>query len=277
MARAPRLLAFMTIGLAACGYSQQEWNAELDKYGHLSDQHKATQGELAQAKRSLEEERHKTEELMKQLEKAGWDIKELNKEIQASNTEMSKLHTTLDDLEKALAEYKVRAKQLEQIKSRFELLRKRLDELTKFGLAVTVRNNRVIITLPGDVLFDSGKDQLRPDGQEILKKVSGVIRSDPTLSGRSYQVAGHTDNKPLGGGKFGDNWGLSVMRARQVLLSLTAGEGALPRERWSAAGYADTDPVAPNDTAEGRQKNRRCELVILPSIDEMLDLKTISQ
>ncbi|HVW28760.1 MAG TPA: OmpA family protein, partial [Polyangiaceae bacterium] len=180
---------------------------------------------------------------------------------------------------KALEAYKERAKQLELIKERFEKLKAKLDTLTKLGLAVNVRHNRMVISLPGDVLFDSGRETLKQDGKDILAKVAGIIKADPQLLSRDYQVSGHTDNKPLARGPFKDNWGLSLMRAREVLVFLVDPDkgGGLPVDHWSAGGYADTDPIASNDTDEGRQKNRRCELVVLPSVEEMLDLKAITQ
>jgi chemotaxis protein MotB len=108
-------------------------------------------------------------------------------------------------------------------------------------------------------------------------KVAGIINADSSLKGRDYQVAGHTDNRPLAGGVFRDNWGLSLMRAREVLMYLVSEKGgALPLDRWSAAGFGDTDPIAPNETDEGRQKNRRCDLIVVPSVEEMLDLKAIT-
>jgi chemotaxis protein MotB len=134
----------------------------------------------------------------------------------------------------------------------------------------------MVISLPGDILFDTGKDTLRKDGQEILHKVAAVIRADRTLLERDYQVAGHTDNQPLQGGLFHDNWGLSLMRARTVLLYLVGKNGGLPRQRWSAAGFADTDPVAGNGTKDGQQRNRRCDLIVVPDADEMLDLKHLA-
>jgi chemotaxis protein MotB len=97
-------------------------------------------------------------------------------------------------------------------------------------------------------------------------------------------VAGHTDNKPLAGGRFHDNWGLSTMRAREVLVYLiTAREqkdpkkagGGLDATRLHAAGYGETDPVAKNDSDDGRQQNRRVELVLMPDVEEMLDLRSL--
>ena len=106
------------------------------------------------------------------------------------------------------------------------------------------------------------------------------MREDKELSAREFQVAGHTDSKPLAGGPFRDNWGLSAMRARSVLHLLTTSTedkgGGLDPRRWSAAGYGDTDPVATNETEEGRKRNRRVELVVQPNVEEMLNLNSLA-
>jgi chemotaxis protein MotB len=115
----------------------------------------------------------------------------------------------------------------------------------------------------------------------VLNSVADVIRKDAQLSARYFQIAGHTDNKPLAGGTFKDNWGLSAMRARQVLVYLISpiesknGGGGLDPNHLHAAGYGETDPIADNGTDEGRQSNRRVELVLMPDVGEMLDLKSL--
>jgi chemotaxis protein MotB len=258
-----------------CGYSEEEWQAQLDKYNQLSAQNQTTEGKLAQANKDLEAAKARVAELEKKLQEMGVDLSKLSENLQQKDEKMSQLSASLEERERALAEYKARARQLEQIKARFELLKKKLNELTKLGLAVNIRRNRMVISLPGDVLFDSGKETLKKEGEEILNKVAGVVRADKSLLDRDYQVAGHTDNKPLQGGIFKDNWGLSLMRAREVLLYLQ--KQGMPRNHWSAAGFADTDPVANNGTDDGRQKNRRCDLIVVPSVEEMLDLKEIAK
>lgn len=279
-----RTLAACTLAVTivfGCGHSEEEWQAQLDKYNKLvaekNDETSKAKARQAALEEELRGEQARAEELKKKLEAAGYDMKKLNEDLQNAATRVSTLSSTLEEREKALAEYKARAKQLEQIKARFEMLKKKLDELTKLGLAVNIRKNRMVISLPGDVLFDSGRETLKKEGNEILMKVAGIIKADASLLGRDYQVAGHTDAKPLAGGIFRDNWGLSLMRAREVLLYLVSEKGGgLPNERWSAAGFGDTDPIAPNDTDEGRQKNRRCDLIVVPSVEEMLDLKAIT-
>jgi chemotaxis protein MotB len=110
--------------------------------------------------------------------------------------------------------------------------------------------------------------------------VAAVIGADAELSKREFQVAGHTDDRPLKGGLFKDNWGLSAMRARSVLTLITTpkedGGAGLPEENWSAAGYGSTDPVAENDSEEGRSLNRRVELVVQPDVAEMLNLNSLA-
>jgi chemotaxis protein MotB len=158
---------------------------------------------------------------------------------------------------------------------------------------VVPRNNRLVIQLPGDILFDSGKDDLKPQGKEVLGQVAEVIRGDKDLMNRYFLVAGHTDNvKYPPGGPFKDNWLLSLSRARQVLLFLIADNkpadpkkqphevsgGGLNPARWAAGGYGETDPVAgtlAQQSDEDRKKNRRVELVVQPNVEEMLNLNNI--
>jgi chemotaxis protein MotB len=240
-----------------CGHSEEEWQAELQKYNTVVTERDAK---------------------AKELEAVKAKVAELEGQLQKMGAETAKMELSLEDQHRALEAYKLRAKQLEAIKARFELLRHKLEELTKLGLKVHIHRNRMVISLPGDVLFDTGKDTLRKDGQDILGKVAAVIASDPALVQRDYQVAGHTDNAPLNGGPFHDNWGLSLMRAREVLLYLVNADkgGGLPLQHWSAAGFGDTDPVADNSSKDGQQKNRRCDIIVVPSAEEMLDLTALA-
>ncbi|RYZ67698.1 MAG: hypothetical protein EOP08_02195, partial [Proteobacteria bacterium] len=124
------------------------------------------------------------------------------------------------EVEKLSAELKAAKGQIASDQARYNEAQADLDKLqrlTNFGLKVEVRNNRMVIQLPGDILFDSGKDELRKQGSDVLQQVADIIRADKDLNGRSFQVAGHTDNAKYTSGPFKDNWGLSLMRARTVL------------------------------------------------------------
>jgi chemotaxis protein MotB len=264
------LLPLLAAVASGCGHSEEEWLAQLDKYNRLLKDDEQARAQLDKVGHDLDAAMERVAGLEQELKAAGVNLEETNKKL-------STVSASLEEREKALAEYQARAKQLELIKARFETLKKKLDELTKLGLAVNIRKNRMVISLPGDVLFDSGRETLKKEGTAILQKVATVIKADKSLLGRDYQVAGHTDNKPFSGGPYKDNWGLSLMRAREVLMFLVSDKGGgMPAEHWSAAGFAETDPVASNDSDDGRQKNRRCDLIVVPSVEEMLDLKAIT-
>lgn len=248
-------MAFSVVPLSvACGHTNEEWQAQLDKYNDLGRRNKDQQAELDRLKVNIAR-------LTADLEKQGLDLK----------TEQSKS----GDLQKLLEVAKEQAAALERIKARFEALRDKLKDLTTIGLEVMIRHNKMVISLPGDVVFASGSEKLTKPGENALTKVKKVLQSDSSLADRFYQVVGHTDNQQLvrTADVFKDNWGLSLMRAREVLLFLTKSDGGLPVKHWSAAGYADTDPVAANSTPESRRRNRRVELVVQPDVSEMLDLK----
>jgi len=208
-------------------------------------------------------------------------IEQLKDDLKKAGVDISNLNANLTEQARALDDYKKRAEQLDLIKKKFELLKSKLQELTKLGLKVVIRKNRMVIQLPGDVLFDSGAETLKSDGKKILGQVADVIRGDSGLASRTFQVAGHTDSQALNGGPFKDNWGLSAMRAREVVVFLVSpsekGGGGLKPSQWSAVGYGDTDPIQGNDTTDGRQANRRVELVIVPNVEEMINLEQITK
>jgi chemotaxis protein MotB len=274
------LVSFVLL-LPACGHSEDEWKAQLAKYGQLDGQYKKEKSERAKVQGELDRTKKRVSELTEQLQEMGLNLDTISQQLKQTGSEKEELSSRLEQLKKALEEYKQRSAQLEAIKGRFDLLRQKLQKLTNLGLKVEIRRNRMVIRLPGDVLFASGKDELKEAGKKVLDAVADVIRTDAQLSKRYFQVAGHTDNKPLRGGPFGDNWGLSVMRARQTLLYLVAptntkgGGGGLDPNRMHAAGYGETDPIANNAEEPGRTQNRRVELVLMPDVEEMLDLKSL--
>ena len=275
------LWILMAVLLASCGYSEDEWQAQLARYRDLSNQLEQEKAAHATTQAELDRARQRVEQLEQQLREMGVNLDSIHAQLQQTGTEKEQLASSLEQLKRALEEYKARAAKLERIKARFELLRDKLKKLTQLGLKVEIRRNRMVIRLPGDLLFPSGSDKLKDKAFEVLAAVAEVIRNDKQLSNRYFQIAGHTDNKPLKGGRFMDNWGLSLMRARQVLLYLIApldakgGGGGLRPEYLSAAGYGETDPVATNDTDAGRQQNRRVEMVLMPDVEEMLDLRSL--
>ena len=260
------IVALSSLLFFGCGYSQEEWDQKVRENEQLRNQLAARQSAHQKCETDLSDALAEVDSLKSKLNQRGLNINNLSAD--------------LEQQKKAVEEYRRRAEQLDQIRQRFELLRQKLQKLTQLGLKVEVRNNRMVIQMPGDVLFDSGQDSLKKEGENIVLQVATVIREDKDLASRHFQVAGHTDAKPLVGGRFKDNWGLSAMRARSVLKLMTdpvdPKGGGLSGKHLSAAGYGDTDPVATNDTDPGRKLNRRVELVVQPNVEEMLNLNSLA-
>jgi chemotaxis protein MotB len=122
----------------------------------------------------------------------------------------------------------------------------------------------IAITLSDRFLFDVGRAELKPPALPALRQLSGLFRG----IGASVSIEGHTDNTPVSAGsRYSDNWELSGARALSVLRFFLDSEGLSPAT-FQYAGYADTRPAYDNSTVEGRQKNRRVELIVLRQLQE---------
>ncbi len=149
--------------------------------------------------------------------------------------------------------------QLREAKSMLEqkLRREIGDERVKLEMA----DRGLVITFVAEVLFDSGKSQIKSEGKEILQKIANVLKKE--TPDNEIGIEGHTDNEPIKHSGFKSNWELSTARATEVLHYLVD-NGKLNPEKLSATGYGEFRPVTNNDTPEGRQKNRRVEIIIKP-------------
>ena len=149
----------------------------------------------------------------------------------------------------------------DQLKEAQRMLEERLQqEISDKQVKLEMAERGLVLTFVSEVLFDSGKAILRSEAQETLRKVASVIKEK--VSDRDVGVEGHTDNQPIKHSGWRSNWELSTSRATAVLHALED-DGVNPR-RLVATGYGQYHPVTANDSTEGRQKNRRVEIVILP-------------
>jgi chemotaxis protein MotB len=132
-------------------------------------------------------------------------------------------------------------------------------------LQVVMRHGRMVVKLPASVLFPSGSADLSKDGQTALAEVARILRQ---FADRRFEVAGHTDNVPIGPpSTFKNNLELSTARAVTVTDYLV--EKGMNPARLSAAGYSAYQPVANNASELGRQENRRIEIVLVPNLAEV--------
>jgi chemotaxis protein MotB len=258
------LWSAVLVATIGCAHSEDEWQAQLRTIGDLKTKLDAEQAQAKKARADLDESTTKIEQLKQQLRAAGVDVANLDQNLEAQA--------------RATEEQRLRGERLEAARRRFALLRSRLGPLAKQGVAVTVRNNRLTVELPGDTLFEAGREALKRDGRQVILAVAEAIRSEPGLAARTYQVVDHVD-PAAAPGRAKDAFGLSVLRAREVVSLLVQpsgkGGGGLDARRWSAAGYGDADPLKANDTPEARQANRRCEIVLQPAPEEVLDLRSL--
>ncbi len=149
----------------------------------------------------------------------------------------------------------------QQLRDAQSLLEKRLQkELEDKQVTMEMAERGLVLTFISEILFDSGKATLRPEAKGTLGKVASVIREK--VADREIGIEGHTDNEPIKSSGWKSNWELSTARATSVL-HLLEEKGVNPH-RLVATGYGEYHPVASNEMLEGRQKNRRVEIVILP-------------
>lgn len=133
------------------------------------------------------------------------------------------------------------------------------NQLDGTGVESTRRNGRMVLTLPDDITFASGKASLSPSGKTALKKVSELLKKD--YAGKTVWIEGHTDNEPIKKSNFKSNRHLSLERAMAVEEYLKD-DAKIEDSRFVVAGHGEFSPIADNKTNEGRKKNRRVELVI---------------
>jgi chemotaxis protein MotB len=151
--------------------------------------------------------------------------------------------------------------QVQDLRSTKSLLEERLSkEINDKQVKLSMAEKGLVITFVAEVLFDSGKAKLRKESYPILNKVVVILQEE--VPENSIGVEGYTDNIPIKYSRWNSNWELSAQRALSVLTYLES-KGVSPT-RLSATGYGEYKPVASNDTVEGRQTNRRVEIVILP-------------
>jgi chemotaxis protein MotB len=197
------------------------------------------------------------------LEQCKKDRENLNKLVKGYTGEINSMEAALAD---AAAREAQAAKRLEEWNSILKQLKSMIDSSK---LKVRIVRNKMVIELPEAVLFASGSAKLKPEGVRVLAELGPVLAS---IKGRDFQVGGHTDNKPIHTKRFPSNWELSGARSIDVTQLLI--EYGVPGDRVSAAAYADTQPVADNDTPEGRALNRRIEIALQPNLDELPDLSS---
>lgn len=202
------------------------------------------------------------------------DTMEINKKLQETNTGLrEKLVIREDELKRLKAEHESlqmrKDEELSKLKAAYdELVEGLKSEIEAGEVQIRRMKDRLSVNLVEKILFDSGSARVKPTGVEILKKVGAQLAR---IEGKRIQIEGHTDDVPIGGRLkeiFPTNWELSASRALAVVHILQANVGIDPA-LLSSAGYGEYQPVASNETIEGKADNRRIEIVLLPLYEKI--------
>lgn len=269
------IVAAGAIALTSCVSSK--------RFNRLNDEHVALQKEYDATTAALNKARSDNQSLdalLAQARKNNDELKQayaaamasLDKSLQNSNQGNVNISKLVDEIN-ASNRY---IKELVAAKSRSDSLNMVLttnltrslsgDELRDVN--VKVLRGVVYISLADNMLFKSGSYQISPRAMDILSKIAKIIKDY-----RDYDVLveGNTDNVPISRPNIRNNWDLSALRASSVVQVLQDDFGVDP-SRLTAGGRGEYNPIASNDTAEGRQLNRRTQIIITPNLDQFLDL-----
>jgi len=218
-----------------------------------------------------------TQKLMEQLQKTQEELQAQEDALRTLEGSLLKKEADLNKLNTELAIREKRVNELEAMISRKDSLVSALKNKVKEallgfennGLTIEQKNGKVYVSLDESLLFTSGSYAVGPKGTEVLKKLAKVLEQNQEIN---ILVEGHTDNVPLKGkGDIRDNWDLSVKRATSVVKIITASSKVNPK-RLTAAGRGEYLPLDVTNTADGRRKNRRIEVILTPKLDELFEL-----
>lgn len=244
------VLLTLAMGTVAC-VSSGKYDSLAKQYKECQDREGACVSERDAGKTRIAELEKQVGDVSGERDREKTGRSELEGNFKASQKELDELRRQNAEAQKRLAAFKA-------LTAKFQKM------IDSGKLKVGVRNGLMIVKLPSGILFASGKADLSNEGEVALTEVAGVLAE---LKDRKYLVTGHTDNVPLARGRFKDNWELSTARALVVSRWLMA-QGVAPTQ-IAAAGYGEFDPVKDNATEEGKQENRRIEIVLMPNIEEL--------
>lgn len=198
----------------------------------------------------------------------------LSEEIKAAHDVRDTLRGVVEELEARItglrgnvATAEAQARELQREKERIAATQTELEQemrqsLRSRDVTISQLKGRLTVSIIDRVMFDSGRAELKPEGQEMMRQLATVLQRVPD---RQVMIVGHTDNVPIRHSRhlYPTNWELSTARATAAVRFLTDETGVDPA-RLSAAGYGEHHPIADNSTPEGRARNRRIDIVVMP-------------
>ena len=234
------------------------------------------QRQLNECHNEIDKMRGQIDRLQQDTNRQGTSIRHYQQLLSSNMNEQEKLNALLGEKLKELDE---REKTIQELQGMIDqqnatvqsLLNSVKDALLGFSsdeLTVREQNGKVYVAMSDKLLFQSGSAKLDKRGEEALGKLAEVLNKQTEID---VCIEGHTDNKPIHTAQFKDNWDLSVIRATSVARILIEKYKVNPLQ-IQPSGRGEYMPVADNETAEGRAKNRRTEIIMSPKLDKLFQM-----
>ena len=299
-------LGLLMVALSTSCVSKKIYNDLESKYADLKKENRSISDENADLLKSKSQLELEKESLNKELAKVKSEREKLQADYAALNKKMDVLKSSYAALEKnsdeslkanmtknrelleqlgakekalALEQEKLNksAQRLQELEDLIaakeasmrklkETLSKALNSFEGKGLTVEQKNGKVYVSMENKLLFKSGSWSVGSEGRTAVVEVGKVLGDNPDIS---VLIEGHTDDDPYGGsGPIADNWDLSTKRATAIVAIFSENK-AVNKQNLTAAGRGEFSPLASNNTAEGKAKNRRIEIILTPRLDEI--------
>ncbi len=253
---------------------QKEYEETLAKRNAFERDYNTSKTNLENLKASYEAlEKNSSAAIAKNADKNRELLAQLEAKEQAlalENTRLDKLKSELESRSKRVAELEsvISAKDAEMSKLK-DAVSKALTNFEGKGLTVEQRNGKVYVSMENKLLFQSGSWAVGSQGKKAVNQLGEVLAENPDIA---ILIEGHTDDVPYqGNAQLSGNWDLSTKRATAIVTILRENPSIHP-ENLTAAGRGEYAPISTNDTAEGKAKNRRIEVILTPKLDEISKL-----
>lgn len=265
----------LLIAVSSCVSKNKFTIAENGRLAALSRE-RALNKNLSQQKEENSRLKKEIESLKSDTSRLGQSIRDYRQSLYSNLSEQDKLTMMLQEKMSKLAEREATINKLQgEIDAQNEkvaaLLNSVKDALLGFSsdeLTVTQKDGKVYVAMSDKLLFQSGSAQVNKQGKEALGKLAEVLKKQNDID---VFIEGHTDNKPIKTVQFKDNWDLSVVRATSVVRILTQEYEVNPLQ-IVPSGRGEYMPMDTNDTAEGRARNRRTEIIMAPRLDKLMEI-----
>lgn len=253
---------------------QDQYDEAVAQRDKLQSDYNATKSSLSNLKASYDAlEKNSSSEIAKNAQKN----RELLAQLEAKEQALATENERLKNLRKELDARSNRVQELESVIAAKDAKMNQLKDaiskaLTNFegkGLTVEQRDGKVYVSMENKLLFSSGSWAVGSEGRSAVNQLGNVLADNPDIA---ILIEGHTDNVPYAGnGQLSGNWDLSTKRATAIVNILRENSSINP-ENLTAAGRGEYAPIASNETAAGKAKNRRIEVILTPKLDEISKL-----